>query len=170
MSTGKCGTWESYHAITALMYRYAECVDQADFEGLSQLFAHGRLGSSAAAEEGGMTGDAVGRFYEATNKVHENGTLCTRHIATNILVDIDEATDSASVRSYYLVLQATGRLPFQPIVAGRYDDRFERVEGEWRFASRLVHVDQIGDMSEHLSFDLSKGKVRYEDVVPRRDR
>ena len=27
------GTWESHHAITALLYRYAECIDAADFDG-----------------------------------------------------------------------------------------------------------------------------------------
>ena len=35
------GTWESHHAITALMFRYAECVDGADFDGIAALFAHG---------------------------------------------------------------------------------------------------------------------------------
>ena len=33
------GTWESYHAITTLMFRYAECVDAADFDGIAALFA-----------------------------------------------------------------------------------------------------------------------------------
>jgi len=162
------GTWESHHAISTLLLRYAECVDNADFDGLSTLFAHGRLGSTSAASRAGMTGEQVGRFYAATNKVHADGTLRTRHLATNVLIDIDEAADTATARSYYVVLQATERLPFQPIVGGRYSDRFERVDGAWRFAERIVHVDQIGDMSEHLSFDLSKGDVRYDDVV--RDR
>ena len=55
------GTWESHHAITTLMYRYAECVDSAHFEGLSELFAHGTIRSSASAEpEAGMTGEQVG--------------------------------------------------------------------------------------------------------------
>ena len=63
------GTWESHHAITTLMYRYAECVDRADFDGLSSLFANGRIGSTAAASDQGMTGEAVGRFYAATNRV-----------------------------------------------------------------------------------------------------
>ena len=82
------------------------------------------------------------------------------------MVDIDEAADRATARSYYVVLQATPKLPFQPIAGGRYDDRFERVDGTWRFADRLIHVDQIGDMSEHLSFDLSKGSVEFDEVVP----
>ena len=75
------------------------------------------------------------------------------------------ANDAATAKSYYVVFQATDALPFQAIVGGRYEDRFERVDGEWRFADRVVIVDQIGDMKEHLSFDLSKGGVRYEEVV-----
>ena len=27
------GSWESYHAITTLLLRYAECIDAADFDG-----------------------------------------------------------------------------------------------------------------------------------------
>jgi 3-phenylpropionate/cinnamic acid dioxygenase small subunit len=162
------GTWESHHAISTLMFRYAECVDQADFDGLSELFAEGSIRSTSAEEaDKGMRGDQVGKFYAATNRVHEDGTLRTRHLATNVRIEIEEAEDTATARSYFVVLQATPRLPFQAIVGGRYEDRFERVEGEWRFADRLVLVDQIGDMSEHLSFDLSKGNVRYDDVAPR---
>jgi len=155
------GSWESHHAISTLMFRYAECVDQANFAGLAQLFAHGHLGSPSAASDQGMTGEQLGRFYAKTNKVHPDGTLRTRHLTTNLMIDIDEPRNTAAARSYYLVLQATENLPFQPIVAGRYEDRFDRIDGEWRFAERLVHVDQIGDVSEHLTFDLSQGNVRF---------
>jgi 3-phenylpropionate/cinnamic acid dioxygenase small subunit len=161
------GTWESHHAISNLLFRYAECVDQADFDGLSKLFTHGTIRSTSAEEsKKGMRGEQIGRFYAATNRVHDDGTLRTRHLATNVRIEIEEERDSATCRSYYVVLQATPKLPFQPIVGGRYEDRFERVGGEWRFADRVVLVDQIGDMSEHLSFDLSQGGVRFEEVVP----
>ena len=104
------GNWESHHAITKLMFRYAECVDTANFDGLSELFARGVLTSTSAADpEGGMTGEQVGRFYAATNRVHEDGTLRTRHLATNVIVDIDEEADTATARSYYVVFQATGK-------------------------------------------------------------
>jgi len=163
------GSWESHHAITTLIYRYAECVDMADFDGLSELFAHGSIRSTSAAEQGeGMTGSQVGRFYAATNRVHEDGTLRTRHLSTNVIVDVDEDADAATARSCYVVFQATGELPFQAIVGGRYEDRFVRPGGEWRFAERMVHVDQIGNLSQHLTLDLAKGDVRYEEVVPPR--
>ena len=148
---------QSEDAIRRLMYLYAECVDLADFEGLAELFRHGEMTSDTAT--GGMSGDRVRDFYARTNKVHENGTLCTRHLATNVIVDVDEEAGTAAARSYFVVFQATPRLPFQPIVGGRYHDRFERADGEWRFAQRRVLVDQIGDVSEHLTFDLASERV-----------
>jgi hypothetical protein len=54
------------------------------------------------------------------------------------------------------VLQATSDLPLQPIVAGRYRDRFERVDGMWRFAEREMNVEQVGDVHEHLVIDLDR--------------
>jgi 3-phenylpropionate/cinnamic acid dioxygenase small subunit len=147
------GTWESHHAITTLMYRYAECIDAADFAGLAALFAHGRIRSSAGPATAGWSGDEVRVFYSRTNRVHADGTLRTRHVNANPIVDIDEAAGTARVRSTYVVFQATSKLPFQPIVGGRYEDRFERVAGAWRWAERLIHVDQVGDVSEHLALD-----------------
>jgi 3-phenylpropionate/cinnamic acid dioxygenase small subunit len=153
----------SYEEIRRLMYEYAECVDLADFEGLARLFAHGQMRSNTA--DGGMSGEAVRDFYAATNRVHSDGTLRTRHLATNIIIDLDEAGASASARSYFLVLQATVNLPLQPIVAGRYHDRFERADGTWRFIERMVLVDQVGNMSEHLTFDIATERVDLSAIV-----
>jgi len=36
-----------------------------------------------------------------------------------------------------------------------YRDTFERSGSDWRFHSRHIFVDQVGDVREHLSFDLS---------------
>jgi 3-phenylpropionate/cinnamic acid dioxygenase small subunit len=149
----RAGSFESYHAITTLMYRYAECIDAADFAGLAALFAHGRIRSSSGTAQAGWSGEQVREFYSRTNRVHEDGTLRTRHVNANPIVDVDETGGAATVRSTYVVFQATAKLPFQPIVGGRYEDRFERVRGEWRWAERLIHVDQVGDVSEHLALD-----------------
>lgn len=157
---------QAVRSIKALMYTYAECVDLARFDELGELFSHGVLTSTSAADpDDGMSGDDVAAFYRATNKVHGDGTLRTRHVASNVIVDIAEDGKTATARSYFAVHQGTHALPLQPIVAGRYHDDFALVEGEWRFACRMVIVDQIGDMREHLTFDLSEGDVRYTDHV-----
>ena len=148
------GTWESHHAITMLMYRYAECIDAADFDGIATLFAHGRITNEGV--EGAIEGpEAVRALYAGTNRVHTDGTLRTRHLTTNVIVDIDEVAGSAAARSAFVVFQQTAELPLQPIVAGRYHDDFTRAGNEWRFDRRHIFVDQVGDVREHLSFDLS---------------
>ncbi|WP_419849771.1 nuclear transport factor 2 family protein [Candidatus Poriferisocius sp.] len=157
---------QAVRSIKALMYTYAECVDLARFDELGELFSHGVLTSTSSADPGdGMSGDDVAAFYAATNKVHGDGTLRTRHVASNVIVDVAEDGQTAAARSYFAVHQGTDSLPLQPIVTGRYEDDFALMNGQWRFARRLVLVDQIGDMREHLTFDLSKGNVRYTDHV-----
>ena len=152
MSTG---TWESYHAITTLMFRYTECIDAADFEGIGELFAHGEITNRGV--DGAIVGaEAVQQLYARTNRVHPNGTTMTRHLCTNVIVDADESAGVAHARSSFLVLQATPELPLQPIVAGRYFDTFERAHGAWRFAQREMVVEQVGDVREHLAIDLSR--------------
>ena len=147
------GEWASHHAITTLMYRYAEYVDAADFASIGALFADGEM--TTRGMPGAIVGaDAVAGLYSHTNKVHSNGTLMTRHLTTNVVVDIDEAEDAAAARSSFVVFQATVQVALAPIVAGRYRDRFQRVDGAWRFAQREMDVQQIGDVSDHLLIDL----------------
>jgi hypothetical protein len=138
------------------MFRYAECIDAADFAGIGALFAHGRI--TARGIPGAIEGsDAVRGLYAGTNIVHPDGTLRTRHLCTNVIVDIDEDEGVATARSSFLVLQATDALPLQPIVAGRYRDAFARVDGEWVWREREMGVEQVGDTREHLSIDLGPG-------------
>ena len=147
------GSWESHHAITTLMYRYAECVDAADFDGIGSLFEHARITNEGypGAIEGSA---AVARLYRRTNRVHPDGTLRSRHLTTNVIVDIDEDAGTATARSAFVVLQATPELPLQPIVAGRYHDEFARDRAAWRFARRHILLDQIGNVSQHLNIDV----------------
>jgi len=149
---------ESILEIQHVMFTYAECVDLARFDDLGALFAHGTLGASGSG--GAMRGhEQIRDFYAATNKVHGDGTLRTRHLSTNAIIQIDPSGDLATARSYFVVLQATDEVPLQPIVAGRYHDTFHVVDGRWCFADRLIFVDQIGDMHDHLSFDLRADPV-----------
>lgn len=144
------GTWESHHAITSLMYEYADCVDRGDYDGIGRLFAHGRI----TQKHGGaptVGAGAVTALYHHTTKLHPDGTTRTRHVNANIQVDIDEPRDTATARSVFVVFQATDRVPLQPIVSGRYRDRFERIGGVWRWAEREMDVEHIGAVRDHLT-------------------
>lgn len=148
-------------AITNLVFTYAELIDAGDFEGVADLFRHGAV--SAAGSDVVYRGyDAVLGMYTAATRRYEDGTPRTKHVTTNLIVEVEEAEGRAAGRSYFTVLQAVpGQLPLQPVIAGRYHDAFERVaEGEWRFVSRHMIVDLVGDLSHHLLYELPEGSGR----------
>ena len=49
-----------------------------------------------------------------------------------------------------IVFQATDFLQLQPVIGGRNYDRFERVDGVWRFRERRIESDLMGDLSAHM--------------------
>ncbi|MET8953343.1 nuclear transport factor 2 family protein [Streptomyces sp. NPDC004393] len=134
-------------AVTSLIARYAELVDSGDFAGVGGLFADAVFVGSGAPAEGR---EAVERMLRDTVILYEDGTPRTHHATTNIAVRVDEKAGTATARSYVTVFQALPDFSLQAIAAGRYGDRFERREGEWRFVERRVLIHLVGDVSRHL--------------------
>ena len=97
-----------------------------------------------------MTGDQVAAVNKSLVILYEDGTPRTKHVTTNLILEVDENAGTAASRSYFTVLQQVGDAPLQPIVAGRYHDRFECVAGAWRFSERRIFIDLTGDLSRHL--------------------
>ncbi|GAY14984.1 nuclear transport factor 2 family protein [Mycobacterium sp. shizuoka-1] len=146
--------------ITELLYRYAELIDSGDFDSVGQLLSRATFGGtytprlSGAQDIAGLFAATIRRFPDTGSNVAgpaAPGTPKTRHLVLNAIVDIDG--DTAAARSTFLVVQATDTVPFQPIVAGRYDDRFARDADGWYFTERKVDVEMIGDVSAHLMID-----------------
>jgi 3-phenylpropionate/cinnamic acid dioxygenase small subunit len=134
--------------IEALVFRYAELLDAGDLDGVAALFEHADWGSGTRTER--MRGtQQVRRMYDGVI-LYDDGTPHTKHVITNLVIEHDDGSTKATARSYFTVLQARPDLPLQPIIAGRYHDRFERVDGRWRFADRQIIPDLIGDLSRHL--------------------
>jgi 3-phenylpropionate/cinnamic acid dioxygenase small subunit len=132
--------------IAALLYRYAALLDSGDLDGVAELFEHASWRSTLGTEvlQGAA---AVRRVYD--DVILYDGVPLTRHVISNVDIVCDDAP-VASSRCYFTVLQATPAIPLQPILAGRYDDEFERVDGVWRFTDRLIHPDLLGDLSGHM--------------------
>ena len=51
------------------------------------------------------------------------------------------------------MVQSTDRVALQPIVVGRYLDRFALDTGGWHFTERIADVEMVGDVSDHLLID-----------------
>jgi len=134
--------------IENLVARYAELVDAGDFAGLGDLLSDAVFGGEGDAVVRG--GELIEQTFRAMVRVYEDGTPRTKHVTTNINLEVDADGEAATARSYVTVFQALPDLPLQPIVAGRYRDRFERRPGGWRFVERRFTTDLVGDVSHHL--------------------
>jgi len=137
----------SYRAIENLIASYAELVDDGDFAGVGILLADATFTGGAGSVSGR---DAIEKMLRDSLIVYDDGTPRTKHVTTNVAIEVDEEAGTAVSRSYFTALQALPDLPLQPIVSGRYQDRFERRDGQWRFVERRVRTDLVGDVSRHL--------------------
>jgi 3-phenylpropionate/cinnamic acid dioxygenase small subunit len=142
--------------IENLLYTYAERIDAGDLAGVAALFERGKiLPSPDAPREATFEGAAqVLAMYQAATRLYEDGTPRTRHVTTNAMIEVAEDQANATARSYYTVFQRTDSLPLQAIICGHYHDTFQRVDGVWSFASRTMFVDLLGDLSQHLLYEL----------------
>lgn len=144
---------EDTRHIENLIYTYAEYIDLGRLESVAELFRHASIYSPA--HDTRQTGyDEVLAMYQHACRIYEDtGTPKTKHLTTNVRIEVDDSSERARAHSYYTVIQATDSLALQPIISGRYADTFEKANGTWRFAEREMLVDLIGDCSAHLLYD-----------------
>ncbi len=135
-------------AIAALIYEYAERLDGGNFGAVAALFEAASYRSAQGGEYRGRA--AVLQVLTERVIVHGDGTPRTKHVTTNLTIDIGGDGGVAAARSYFTVLQQVDAGLLRLIVAGRYHDRFVCEGGQWRFTDRLIHVDLAGDLSQHL--------------------
>jgi ketosteroid isomerase-like protein len=147
-------------SIANLIYTYAERIDAGDFTGVGELFEHATL--TFEGFEQAVTGkEAVAALYTSTTRRYEDGTPKTKHVISNVMVDVDGEGEgsTASSRSYFTVLQAVpGHLALQPVIAGRYRHGFEKSGGRWAFASMHIVIDLTGELGHHMLFDLERAR------------
>lgn len=136
-------------AIADLIHRYAELVDAGDFDGVGGLLDRASFGGPRTPAVTGAQNIAT--LFGMTTRRFECGTPRTRHLVLNLIVEVDGAT--AAARSTFCVLQSSGRIQLQPIVVGRYYDKFNRDDHGWHFTERIADVEMLGDVSDHLLID-----------------
>lgn len=140
--------------IRALTYEYTFRLDRGDFAGVAELLAAGQLRMEARGmDETAIRGAAAIESFYANQVVTYDGDPRTRHLITNHVVEIDADGDHARGECYFTVLQAVPRRPAGIVVVGRYHDRFERHDGEWRFVEKVIEVDYLGPIGEHFTID-----------------
>jgi 3-phenylpropionate/cinnamic acid dioxygenase small subunit len=142
---------DAHEAIRNLLGTYCELMDAADWTAVGELFAHAEL-VDAREVVFAAGAEAVRRQYERGTRLYD-GSPRTRHITSNTVTEIDG--ERAVARSSYVVFQAVDGFPLQPIITGRYRDEFMCDDSVWRFARRQFLVDHLGDLSHHLTYEVS---------------
>ena len=127
-----------------------------DFEQIKELYARYNQGSdfrdtelflSAFADDAIMTregGDIVGmdglRADRARRYQGKTGDVGRRHINGSYL--ITPTVDGAEARTYYLLMDVTGRPP-NVISSGYYEDQFVKTDAGWKIKHRTLYRDTL---------------------------
>ena len=137
--------------VANLVSYYTENLDFGNFEGLGKLFNNAYVECFVDGVSNGGRNEGpeeIIPWYRSSMSLYE-GNPRTRHVITNLIVEVALDDKTAQARSYFTVMQCLPDFPLQIIAAGRYHDFFEKVEGAWRFAGKQIHADYIGDISRH---------------------
>jgi hypothetical protein len=129
--------------IAGLVYSYALFLDRGDIDGVVALFEH-------STWRGDPNGPVL-RGVAEIRPVYERlltalGNLRTKHLLTNLAIEIHDGGATAASHCYWTVLQNTRPgASIDVTLSGQYADRFEKVDGTWRFAERTITTDLFGD-------------------------
>jgi hypothetical protein len=122
-------------AIQRVLVRYCRGIDRCDEELIRSVYW-----PDATDDHGAYRGSGPG-FAPWVVEALRTGTLATQHVLGQVA--IERAGASAWVESYVLArhkVERHGSLALETF-AGRYVDRFEKRDSEWRIADRRVVHD-----------------------------
>lgn len=139
-------------AIQEALYRYARGIDRRNWDFLASAFHPG-----ASLHQGDFKG-SIEEMIENV-KLRHAAIEQSAHLMTNILIEFD-GPDGAVVETYYLAYLRNDALPVIVRTAligggapetgkidmrslGRYIDRFERRDGNWRIAKRVCIAETL---------------------------
>ena len=148
-------------AIKNLLFAYMDATDAGDFATRAALFAEATVWFPDPI--GPKRGAEVAELFRTRQRLYD-GIPRTTHLSTNVAIEIDDDGLGATARSRYLVLQATDAMPLQPIIVGRYHDRFVKDRGTWRFAERRFLIDLVGEMSAHQNTGVVDASVLHANL------
>ncbi|MCU1396014.1 MAG: aromatic-ring-hydroxylating dioxygenase [Ilumatobacteraceae bacterium] len=139
---------DAREGIERLLMAYCWGIDTGDFESTSALFGteglYGLVGSGAARGAGQVLAN-----FKASVRTYD-GVPRTRHVITNIVIDVDDGGVTGSSRCYVQVMHQPPGEEIRPIVVGTYLDRLHQVDGQWQFAERRMHLELVGNLTSHL--------------------
>jgi len=137
--------------ISCLINEYSRKVDSGDLEGFAALFADGAWFLEGTQPNYGS--QAITENVTSNLILYSDGTPRTRHVNTNVNIEVDAQHNRATCQRYVSILQQTDKLPLQVIASGDYFDEFAKTGGRWHFTKTEVRRPFLGDVSHHIKGD-----------------
>jgi hypothetical protein len=142
-------------AIRDCLFRYARGVDRLDADLLRTAYWPDAFDNHLMFK--GNVEEFIAWGFPLMRAMDRN-----QHIIGNILIRLDGAT--AAVESYFYGIQRgkVAGVMRDTVASGRYLDRFERRQGEWRIKERIVITDWFREYPD--SADWSAGPFGMADA------
>ena len=133
-------------AIRDCLYRYCRGIDRMDAESLASAYWPGALDHHTGFD--GSVEDFISWALPRLAAMEQG-----MHMIGNILIRIEGET--AKVESYlWSVSVLPGESPRRVVTCGRYNDRFEKHDDEWRIAERWVVHDWYEEVANSGDWDV----------------
>ena len=140
----------SQHQIERRIYEVGYAIEAGDFQRVGNLMGDATLGSDLGGRKTLQGSEQIRDGYTKTNIVYPGRGRASKEIYHNILVDIDLDHDRATSVTSYTVAHQPPEEPFEILVAGKYEDEWKRVDGEWRWVDRYVIVQYKNNLDRHM--------------------
>ena len=140
----------SHREIERQIYLIGYHLEAGEFAEMAEILSHATFEADKIGRGAFKGRDQIRQQYERTNMVYPEGGRRTKEVYSNILIDIDlDASKAASTTSFTVAQQVPGG-PFDLLVAGRYEDEWERVDGKWRCSDRYVFAQYHNNLDKHM--------------------
>ena len=129
---------EATQAIEAALLRYTRGIDRLDGELVASAFHPG-----AQCIDYGADAMSIEDFVTYAIPRLEAAYSATQHRVSNVAVEVAADGQSAICEAYVLAFHVQPADPHPKLHTfnGRYVDRFEQRDGEWKIATRTLRVD-----------------------------
>ena len=128
---------EIERACERLVYAYSRALDVGDMSAAADFFAQ----NGSMARPMAPTQVIQGRETIRASLLTRPKTLLTKHLATNVMIDVETRDSARGISSLTMIATTPGNAepPFLsqgPIYFGQFVDRFVREHNEWKFLER----------------------------------
>lgn len=143
----------AHREIEQKIYRMGYALEDGDFALVGRLLRHATFGADRIGRRVMQGEEAIRAQYTRTNITYPDHGRATREVYSNVLVEINLDAGTAQSTTAYTVAQQTpdGRSPFALLVAGRYEDEWAKIEGEWHWTDRYIVVQFKNDLDRHMT-------------------